>query len=374
MRGQHSDDAQSGADPSVTLRQVRARDFVNAQTAKVGQWRAAGEFLKLYPECAEDLAFNCFFVAANYWATLHFLACLSRSQGGLSETMARLEKDARAALGEVGDRQSWVFSHDLTQVEAILAEADARARRAFAEGRMVEADDALQVFHCFTNSFMRALTPLADLLKDVAAHRTPLRPAVDCYEGYVPDYSDIDTPRRIEFARLIADELPPDGVCLEIGCYDGSVLVAVGQEVERRGEGCALFGVDPAKAALRYARSARPHLRLIEGQVGDLVEGRLDAQLPRIVDVVCISAVCQLLSDSEFQAVIDWCARTCQVLAIADDVVNLDGVQSVNRGCYTLHPFRSVLTQAGFQLTHLAMVPDATRPYSGYIVARRDDS
>lgn len=328
-------------------------------------------FLRDYPECAEGLATNCFFVAKNYWATLHFLACLSR-RGALNSSCVRLEQEARASLGECAEHLTWVFGHDLTQAEAIMAEAEARARKAFAQGRMAEADDILQVFHGFANSFMRALTPLSDLLKNVAAHRTPMRSAVAHYEAYTPDFSDVATPRRVEFARLIADELPPDGVCLEIGCYDGSVLMAVGQEVDRRGEGCVLFGIDPARAALLYARATRPHLRMIEGDVSDLVEGRLDGQLPQGIDVVCMSAVCQLLSASEFQAVIDWAARTCRVLAIADDVVNLDGPEAVNRGCYTLHPFRSILNHAGFQITHLSMVLEPSRAYSGYIIAQRD--
>jgi hypothetical protein len=350
---------------------TRLTTFLIGAEGQTDQLRRSETLLRDHPECAEGLANCCFFVARNYWATLHFLARLLE-RCALNASCVRLEQEARAALGEYAERQSWVFDHDLTQAEAIMTEANARARKAFAEGRLVEADDALQIFHSFANPFFRALTPLADLLRNVAAYRTSMRSPVACDGDYNPFFSDVTTPRRVEFARLIADEMPPDGICLEIGCYDGSTLAAVGQEVERRGEGCALFGVEPSRAALLYARRARPHLRLIEGDVGDLVEGRLEAQLPRIVDVVCISGVCEQLSDSEFRAVIDWCARTCQVLAISDDVVNLDGPEAVNRGCYTLHPFRSILNRAGFRITHFSMVPETSRAYSGYIIARRD--
>lgn len=347
------------------------RTFLVQVSGKSTQLSLSEDFLKSHPECAEVLAEVCLKTSANAVAAAHFIAVhllLNKSPPS-----SALKHAVYRALSDRFQRLSWLDGsfQQLADATSIIKRADEMAGLEFSNGNMVAADDALQVRHELLNPFVMPLPTLHDMLMDVETHQNPARSSFSTDADFIPVYSDHETPNRIEFAKLVAGVLPSDGVCLEIGCYDGAVLAAIGNEVRVRGDGCVLFGVEPTKSAVAYAKVYRPELRVVQGSAAELAGGSLDAQIPINIDVVCFSGVCQLLPTDELFNIFLWARDHCQAIVIADDVVNWNGRCAVARGIYTLHPFEKLLMEAGFVISYLALVPETTRAYSGYIVARQ---
>jgi hypothetical protein len=347
--------------------QTHLRTFLIQVSGKSTQLSLSDYFLKSHPECAEALAEVCLETSTNAVAAAYFLAVHLLLNN--SPPSSALKHAVDSALSDRFQRLSWLdgLFQRLADTTSIIKLADDMARLEFANGNMVAADDALQVRHELLNPFVTPLPTLHDILMHVETHQTPASSSFSTDADFIPIYSDSATPNRIEFAKLVAGVLPSDGACLEIGCYDGAVLAAIGNEVRIRGDGCVLFGVEPTKSAVAYAKVFRPELRVVQGSAAELAGGSLDAQIPRNIDVVC-----QLLPTDELFNIFLWARGHCQLIVIADDVVNWNGSCAVARGIYTLHPFEKLLIEAGFVISHLALVPETTRAYSGYIVACRD--
>jgi hypothetical protein len=309
----------------------------------------------------------------NHWAALHFL--VRRLAVAADDNAAMLHDECIAALGDMARRLAWALDLGLDKRSEILAVAERNARREFAVGRLADADDALVLFYALKAPFMPPLPPLTDLRRAGGAYIFPATTEWDRDAQFHDTYPDENSPNRVAFARLIADHLRPGANCLEIGCYSGSLLRALQAELHRREQACALFGIEPVRAAVAHLQRSCSHATIIEGDVAALAAGRFDPVLPDTFEVVCLSGVCSMLAPEEMDALLTWASQRCRAIAIADDVVNLDGDAPVARGPYTLHAYRLILARTGFDVATLVMVPElAQRGFSGFIAAVNRDA
>lgn len=302
----------------------------------------------------------------NFWSSGHFLATC----GSILPVIDTMRGNVAIRLEEQLDALAWRpdFARPLAD---LTAEAYLHARERFGKGELVAADNCLQVGHAFRYAFYTPLTPV-DMLSMASALnlQTNTVLAFDKRAPYVDSYDTADQPNRKGFAQLVAEHVPTTGSCLDLGCYDGAAMRAVGSEMRRRGGSPRLTGIEPVTAAVNHVRQRYPELAVIEGDSIELSSGKFDAELPPTIDCLCASAVCQLLDPDELDRLLAWAGSRVGSIALCDDVVNADGDHLAARSYYYLHPYRQVLARYGFEIIHLSMVPEPDRPYSGYILAR----